>query len=176
MSNHIRKENPAVVAPQWREGERSEPDRNGGATTAARVLTAPAAQAQDAPDPEVSEKAIRRRFSAKYKLKILREADACTKPGELGALLRREGLYYSILQRWRNQREKGELKELSARKRGKKSNGKDETLVKENRKLRRENEQLKKRLKQAETIIEVQKKISEIMGIPLKADESGESD
>ena len=64
------------------------------------------------PDPELVERAVRRRFEAAYKLRVLREADACTKPGEIGALLRREGLYSSILSGWRAQRELGALAAL----------------------------------------------------------------
>ena len=61
------------------------------------------------PDPEVPEKARRRKFTAKYKLKILEQADRCSEPGEIGALLRREGLYSSLLSRWREQRDAGAL-------------------------------------------------------------------
>ena len=67
---------------------------------------------------EVVAKAERRRFTAEYKLKVLREADHCKQPGEIGALLRREGLYWSNLTNWRKQRERGELAGLSAKKRG----------------------------------------------------------
>lgn len=73
------------------------------------------------PDPEVPGKASRRRYPAKYKLKILREADACTKAGEVGALLRREGLYSSLLSQWRRQRDQGALSGLKAKKRGRKT-------------------------------------------------------
>src|SRR5512132_4092880 len=102
------------------------------------------------PDPEVPEKARRRRFSAEYKLAILREADACTEPGQIGALLRR-------------QRETGALEAL-ARKRGPKPAAPARV---EAERLRRENERLRGRLAQAERIIEIQGKVSELLGIPL---------
>ena len=116
-----------------------------------------------AADPEVPEKAKRRRFSAEYKLAIVREADACTEPGEIGALLRRERLYSSHLVDWRRQREAGALQAL-ARKRGPKPA--DPTRVEVER-LRRANERLATRLAQAEKIIEIQGKVSELLGIPL---------
>ena len=116
------------------------------------------------PDPEVAEKKPRRRFTAKYKLQILREADECTEPGQLGALLRREGLYSSNLTIWRRQREEGLLDALSPRKRGRKEKEKN-PLAPKVAQLERENECLRKKLKKAEIIIDVQKKISEILGI-----------
>jgi transposase-like protein len=126
------------------------------------------------PDPEVPEKPRRRHFSAEYKLRILREADA-VEGGELGAFLRREGLYSSHLSVWRRQREDGSLEGLAPKKRGRKGKPKD-PLAERNAELERENRKLKKRLEQAETIIEFQKKVSEILGIPLKSPESEESD
>jgi transposase len=116
------------------------------------------------PDPEVSEKKDRRNFTAAYKLKILQEADKCTEPGQLGALLRREGLYSSNLTTWRRQRKEGVLDALSPKKRGRKEKEKN-PLVPKVLKLERENERLRKQLKKAEIIIDVQKKISEILGI-----------
>jgi transposase len=117
------------------------------------------------PDPEVPEKKPRRKFTAKYKLSILDKADKCTQPGQLGVLLRKEGLYSSNLTTWRRQRDKGLLNALSPQKRGRKKIEKN-PLAPEVARLQRENERLKKKLKQAETIIEVQKKISQILGIP----------
>jgi len=108
------------------------------------------------PDPEVVVQAERRRFTAKYKLHILEEADRCNGVGELGALLRREGLYSSYLSRWRRQRDQGQLQALASKKRGRKNAARDqraEELVE----LRREKQRLQLRLQQAETIIEVQK-------------------
>ena len=125
------------------------------------------------PDPEVAT-APRRRFSAKEKLRILEEADACTEPGEIGALMRREGIYSSYLSRWRRAREKGELDGLKSKKRGPKKTV-DQELAEENATLRRENERLRARLKQAETIIDVQKKLSQMLGVELPMQESIES-
>ena len=118
------------------------------------------------PDPEVREKAVRRRFTAEYKLRILKEADSCTEKGQIGALLRREGLYSSNLTTWQRQMEKGTLDALSPRKRGPKGKRPDPSASRI-AELERENERLKKKLRQAETIIEVQKKVSEILQIPL---------
>ncbi len=117
---------------------------------------------------EVESKAPRRRFTREYKISILERADACTNPGEIGKLLRQEGLYSSHLCSWRGQRRKGILNALG-RKRGAKA--KSPTQL-ENEKLRRENERLRKKLAHAEKIIDVQKKLSEVLGIPL----NGETD
>lgn len=116
--------------------------------------------------PEVPERAARRRFDAEYKLRILEEADRCTEPGQLGELLRREGLYSSHLTTWRKQREEGALNGLREKKRGRKPKRRDPKDL-ELARLRREKQELEERLRQAETIIEVQKKVSEILGIPL---------
>jgi transposase-like protein len=116
----------------------------------------------DIPDPEVVPKAKRRKFSAEYKRRILEEADNCTEAGQIGALLRREGLYSSHLSTWRRQRDRGLVQALSPKRRGRKR--KDE-LEREVAKLQRENERLQASLEQAETIIEVQKKLSRLLGI-----------
>lgn len=122
------------------------------------------------PDSEVHSKPVRRRFTASYKLRILEEADRCTQPGQIGALLRREGLYSSHLVLWRRQRRAGTLSALSPAKRGPKPEPRN-PLAGEIDRLRRDNERLSRRLKQAETIIEFQKKVSEILGIPLSVPE-----
>lgn len=121
----------------------------------------------DIPDPEVVPMAKRRKFTAEYKQRILEEADNCTKLGQVGALLRREGLYSSHLTTWRRQRERGIFEGLAPKKRGRKN--KDE-LEKELNDLRRENEDLQERLEQAEAIIEVQKKLARLLGL---AEENG---
>ena len=125
------------------------------------------------PDPEVVPTAKRRRFTAKEKLRILEEADACTEPGELGALLRREGIYSSYLSRWRRERDRGQLQALSPKRRGPKPPANSE-LMREMTKLRRENERLRARLAQAETIIEAQKKLSEVLGLAPKENANDE--
>lgn len=112
-----------------------------------------------APDPEVTPKAKRRRFSAEYKLRILREAEACSVPGEVGALLRREGLYSSLVSDWRRQRDEGALSGLSPQKRGPKPSP-EKRRVEE---LEREVARLRVRLEQAETIIQVQKKLARML-------------
>ncbi len=121
-----------------------------------------------APSPEVLEKPVRRRFTVEYKVKILAEADACTESGQLGELLRREGLYSSHLSIWRRQRDEGVLAGLTPKRRGRKSKPKS-PLTDENERLRRENGRLKEKLRQAELIIDVQKKVSEMFSIPLKS-------
>jgi len=126
------------------------------------------------PDPGVLEKPVRRRFTAEYKLRILREADRSTEAGQLGAVLRREGLYSSHLTAWRKQRNTGTLAGLEPKRRGRKT-APDAPLVAENERLQRDNQRLAARLRQAETIIEVQKKLSEILGIPLPPPDSNGS-
>ena len=127
------------------------------------------------PDAEVPEKAVRRRFTAEYKLNLLRQAEACQGKGEIGALLRREGLYSSHLTTWRRQWEGGILSALQPKQRGRKVNP-IHPLQTENEQLRKENSRLQKRLKKAELIIDIQKKISQMLGIPLENPEIGEDD
>ena len=128
-----------------------------------------------APDPEVLERPARRRFGAEYKLRILEEADQCAKGGAIGALLRREGLYSSHLDFWRRQRDKGILAGLKPAKRGRKPLEKN-PLSQRVAELERENQRLRNRLDQAETIIEVQKKVSELLGLTGKDREPEERD
>lgn len=115
------------------------------------------------PDPEVPPRAKRRQFSSEYKKRILEEADACTERGQIGALLRREGLYSSHLDKWRRQREQGTLAGLTAKPRGRKPNPEAVELAR----LRRENERLQRKLERAETIIAFQKKLADLLGIPM---------
>jgi transposase len=117
-------------------------------------------------NPEVEPKAQRRRFTAEYKLRILKEVESCSNSGEIGALLRREGLYSSHLTKWRKQRDAGALKGLEPKKRGPKPDP-ALPLARQVKELERDNERLRRKLRQAETIIEVQKKVSEILGISL---------
>jgi transposase len=117
---------------------------------------------QTVPDPEVTPKAKRRTFSAEFKLRILDEAAACTRPGERGALLRREGLYSSHLTHWRRELRAGILAGLKPKKRGRPA----DPLAAENAALRRENARLQTKLERAETIIAVQKKLSDLLSLP----------
>jgi len=121
---------------------------------------------------EVMAKPRRRRYTAEYKLRILRQAEVLSGRGELGGLLRREGLYSSNLTAWRKQREKGELAGLS-RRRGPSPKGKN-PLIDKVRVLERENARLKARAERAEGLVELQKKVSEILGIELNR--NGEKD
>ena len=138
------------------------------ASTTARssVPAAPTA----APDLEVRAVAKRRQFNASYKLSVLEEADRCSSPGAIGALLRREGLYSSHLTMWRREREAGALAALG-RRRGRKA-----TLSAEQKRLaalQAEIARLQRELEQARTIVEVQKKLCTLLGLPTAA--SGES-
>ncbi len=144
-------------------GAPAAPEGTGGVGGAAAAATV-----------EVVAKARRRRFSAEYKARILREADAGAGTGQLGVLLRREGLYSSHLTAWRRVRTRGALAALAAKKRGRKStrDARDRELAK----LSRENARLRRQLAQAEAVLEVQKKLSEILGIPLNPPARDESD
>lgn len=110
---------------------------------------------------EVVAKAKRRKYSAEYKLRILREVEECQGAGEVGALLRREGLYSSLLSKWREQREAGSLAGLAAHRRGPKVDAQAKELAR----LQRENQRLQEKLERAELIIEVQKKVVQLFGV-----------
>jgi transposase len=125
------------------------------------------------PDPEVVPKAKRRQFSVQYKLRILEEADRCTEPGQIGALLRREGLYSSHLSKWRQQKARGYLQGQAPPKRGRKP---ADPAIAELERLRRENERLRAQLAQAELIIDVQKKLAQLLGLNLDQAESNEQE
>jgi len=117
------------------------------------------------PEVEVLEKAARRRFSAEYKRKVIKEADACVRPGELGALLRREGLYSSHLSTWRAARERGEIAGLAPKKRGPAPREKNPLALKV-AVLEHESRRWQARAERAEALVELQKKVSEILGMP----------
>jgi transposase-like protein len=125
------------------------------------------------PDPEVNPPVQRRTFSEAEKLRILEEADACTERGEIGALVRREGIYRSYLSRWRRTRAQGKLDGSKAKKRGPRAKDARE-MAEELEKLRQENERLQTQLRQAETIIEVQKKLSQMLGLETSMQENTE--
>jgi len=158
---------PAAVEMNVAVGAEAEGARRAtGASGPTATLRAPT------PDPEVPAKVQRRRFTAEYRLRMLRAADACQKHGELGALLRREGLYSSHLANWRRQRDRGELVAGRARKRGPTPKAIDPRV----KQLESENRRLQRKLARAETIITLQKKVAEILGIPLKPLDIDESD
>ena len=151
-----------VGEPERRADERSEAARSGGSLTI---------ELDEVPvplDSEVPARHARRRFTTAYKLEILRKADACVRAGEIGALLRREGLYSSHLVTWRRQRERG----LTPKTRGRKARPVDPQL----KKLEVENRRLTSRLQKAEALLAFQKKVSELLGIPLKPFVSDEDD
>jgi transposase len=127
---------------------------------------------EEKPNTEVVAKAKRRRFTAAEKLRLLREVEACRGSGEIGALLRREGIYSSYLSTWRKQRELGELDGLAPQKRGPKPDPQAIEIAK----LRRENERLQERLKRAELIIEVQKKVARMLGETIEAPDLDDPD
>ena len=158
-----------AAEPERRGDERSEAPRSGGSAAGERE------PAPVPPDPEVPARHAKRRFTTAYKLDVLRRADACTRSGELGALLRKEGLYSSHLVTWRRQREHG----LTPKKRGRKPTSIDprvKTLERAQVALATENRRLERRLQRAETIIAFQKKVAELLGIPLKPLPSDEDD
>lgn len=148
-------------APAGQEGRSDAPSPAmvSGATAPLRVVPPP-----PVPDPEVHERAGRRRFTAEYKLQVLREADRCAGVGEIGALLRREGLYSSHLTTWRRQREHGALVALAPKKRGRTATAMS-PLARRVAELERDKARLERRLKQAEAIIDAQKKLAEILGL-----------
>jgi transposase len=151
----------ALAAAERSEGERSEPQRSAAAAKAA-AGSWPVAP----PDSEVVAKPKRRSFTAEYKHRILQEAEvAAATRGGLGALLRREGLYSSLLASWRRERADGILEALTPRKRGPKS--KRNPLEEEFQKLRRQNARLTEDLRKAHIIIDVQKKVAALLGRPL---------
>lgn len=125
------------------------------------------------PDPEVVPKAQRRQFTAEYKLRILEEADRCTEPGQIGALLRREGLYSSHLSKWRQLRARWQQEGLAPQKRGRTP---EEPTAVERDQLQRENKRLRAQLEQAELIIDVQKKLAQLLGLSTDGTQSNESE
>jgi transposase-like protein len=159
MNNHtVPVSSPAALPsvgrrePERSEGDRSATDGKAGADPKTR------------PDPEVVAQAKRRRFTGQYKQRILTEADLAKGSGGIGALLRREGLYSSLLATWRREREAGVLQALTPQKRGPKSKrdpGQEETAQ-----LRRENVRLTEQLRKAEIVIDVQKKVAALLGWP----------
>jgi transposase len=126
------------------------------------------------PETEVTEKGKRRRFTAEYKRRILREVVACKDRGEVGALLRREGLYSSHLTYWRKEAGRGEIAGLTPKKRGpqpKVVDGRDRQLAEQQREITR----WRKRAERAEALVEVQKKVSQLLGIALPTPEDEKS-
>lgn len=161
MNNTMKK---TLLATERGEPQRSGGDPNGVANNAAAIPSPP--------NPEVSAHPQRRRFTAKYKARIVEEAQKCTGSGQIGALLRREGLYSSALTQWRRQYQKGSLQGLQDEKRGRQRtrDARDQELEC----LRRENERLSKKLSQAELIIDIQKKVAAILGHPIETPANGE--
>jgi transposase-like protein len=159
-----------VVERKARDEMMEEAGETEGARRATGVFPAGAPAAGAGTDVEVVAKAERRRFTAEYKRRIVREADRCTKPGEIGALLRREGLYSSLLTTWRAARDRGELEGLAAKKRG-------PTVVapdprdKKIAELEREVGRQTKRAERAEGLVDVQKKLAALLGTPFESEQ-----
>jgi transposase len=160
MNNHKVPAPPsAVLLPvARREPERSESDRSGTGSKTGLELTAH-------PDPEVAAQAKRRSFTADYKQRILSEADRAKGTGGVGALLRREGLYSSLLTTWRRERASGVRQALAPQKRGPKS--KRDPVQEEIQKLQKDNARLTEQLRKAEIVIDVQKKVGALLGWPI---------
>ncbi len=146
-------------------GPESEGARRASGDSGARGPVGP-------PDPEVAERPKRRSFTAEYKLRILGEVDRSKVPGEVGALLRREGLYSSHLTSWRRERDRGAKAALASKKRGPKGRAVDPRV----KHLERENARLKRRLERVELMLDIQKKASEMLGIPLNHPDKDEND
>ena len=160
MNNHkISTPSPgALLSAGRREDERSEADRSAPDSKAG-------ADPKPHPNPEVVAQAKRRSFTAEYKQRILVEADQAKKLGEVGTLLRREGLYSSHLTTWRKEREVGVRQALTPQKRGPKS--KRDPVAEQVQKLQRDNERLTEQLRKAEIVIDVQKKVAALLGWPI---------
>jgi len=160
-----------VGDPERRGGELSEVPRSGGSPTIVRDA---APTLSMAPDPEVPARRARRRFTIAYKLEILRKADACTQLGQLGALLRKEGLYSSQVVTWRKQRAAG----LTAKKLGRPVtvDPRVRQLARETASLEATTRRLERRLQRADRIIAFQEKVAELLGISLKPLVDGETD
>jgi len=144
----------------------------GEAEGARRATGVSPAGAAGVADPAVEAKPMRRRFTAEYKLRILREVDRAKESGEVGVILRREGLYSSLLTQWRRDRDRVAKAGLAARKRGPKRKAEDPRI----KQLERENAKLRRRNQRVELMLEIQKKASEMLGIPLKSLDIDESD
>jgi transposase len=143
----------------------------GGVVRSDEARSAGAGNMAAAPDPEVVAKPKRRRFTAEYRLRILDEADACTEPGEVGRLLRREGLYSSHLTAWRKAQRDGALRGLASKKRGvkpKESNPLDPKV----RELEAKVARLERELHKAHTILDVQEKVSGLLGFDLQGEKN----
>ena len=158
-------QNKRLSAPERGEPQRSGGEPNGGADNRSAAAVAP--------DPEVSARPQRRRFTPAYKARIVEEAQRCTGSGDIGALLRREGLYSSALTQWRRQYQAGALKGLKDDKRGRKRtrDARDQELER----LRREVERLSRKLGQAELIIDIQKKVAAMLGHPIETPPNSEA-
>ncbi len=145
-----------------------------GDTEGARRATgvSPAGAPAGAPDPAVEAKPTRRRFTAAYKLRVLREVERAREAGEIAAILRREGLYSSHLATWRRERDRVAKVGLAARKRGPEPKVKDPRV----KQLERENAKLRRRNQRLEALVAIQKKASELLGIPLSPLDDDESD
>ena len=160
VNNHMGSAPSPAVLPSVgrREPERSEGDRS---ATDGKTGAAP----KPRPDPEVVAQAKRRRFTAEYKQRILAEAGHAKGSGGVGALLRREGLYSSLLTTWRRERDAGVRQALAPQKRGPKS--KRDPIAEENQQLRRETQRLTEALRKAEIVIDIQKKVAALLGRPI---------
>jgi transposase-like protein len=123
--------------------------------------------------PEVSERPVRRQFTAEYKLQVLRELDGCKELGDVGRVLRREGLYSSLVSCWRQVRDRGSVAELAPKKRGRKVEATNPLAAKYIL-LEREHRKLEKKLQRAELLLDIQKKIADLLGISLEKPESDE--
>jgi transposase len=169
---------PALHAVKVNSAQGPEASTESGSASAGVVMRAvpppePATSATSpaaVPDPEVTERAARRVYSAEFKRQVLQEVDGCTEMGEIGAVLRRHGLYSSHLKTWREQRERGELAGLAPRKRGRKAAAKN-PLAEEVARLERELRRMTARAERAEGLVDLQKKMAALLGEEIPSEE-----
>lgn len=155
-----------MVAVEKRNGRKGRaPAEKAGSNDLPEVNESPAANGPRVAETEVAATAQRRRFTAEYKRRIVREAERCTQPGTIGALLRREGLYASHLTTWRTARERGELAGLAPKRRGPKAtppDPRDQQLAAQAREIVR----WQQRAERAEALVALQKQVAALLGSP----------
>jgi len=168
---------PALHAVKVNSAQGREESTEGGSASAGVVIravppepAAPAASPAVVPDPEVPARPTRRMYSAEFKQQVLKEVDACTELGAVGAILRRHGLYSSHLKTWRAQRERGELAGLAPKKRGRKPEPKN-PLADEVARLERELRRMTARAERAEGLVDLQKKMAALLGEEIPSEE-----
>lgn len=153
-----------------RASEPAEQAPRGGRKSA---VSSPIVQSMEPPSPEVTERPVRRQFTAEYKLRVLQELEGCSESGAVGRVLRREGLYSSLVSTWRVQRALGSMAQLAPQKRGRKVEPPNPMAAKYAL-LERKHRKLEKKLQRTELLLDIQKKIADLLGISLEKPGSDE--